>query len=206
MSDPSNTHWDKVYESKAADAVSWYRPHLERSIELIERVAPDRSTSIIDVGGGEATLVDDLLGKGYRNISVLDISAAAIAFSRKRVGALAQHVKWIVSDVTTADLPSATFDVWHDRAVFHFLTTHEARAAYVRKVASAMKLGAHVIVATFGPEGPTKCSGLDVVRYDADSLHTEFGSHFQLLEDATEIHQTPFGSTQQFVYCLCKVQ
>ena len=206
MRKSADEHWDSVYRSKAPDAVSWYRPHLETSLDLIERVAPDRSASIIDIGGGESTLVDDLLGKGYRNISVLDISPTAIEVARNRVGGLAQQVTWLIADVTKAELPLKYFDVWHDRAVFHFLTTQEERIAYVRRVAGSMKLGGHVIVATFGPEGPTQCSGLDVVRYDAESLHAEFGGHFRLLESSTQIHQTPFGSTQQFLYCMCKVE
>jgi 2-polyprenyl-3-methyl-5-hydroxy-6-metoxy-1,4-benzoquinol methylase len=199
-------HWDAIYRTKAPDAVSWYRPHLEHSIELIRRIAPDPSASIIDVGGGEATLVDDLLAAGYRDVSVLDISAAAIEFARKRVGELARYVTWLVADVTQAGLPGRHYDVWHDRAVFHFLTTPEQRAAYVRRVATSVKIGGHVIIATFGPEGPTRCSGLDVVRYNAESLHGEFGAHFRLMESSTELHQTPFGTTQQFLYCLCKAE
>jgi 2-polyprenyl-3-methyl-5-hydroxy-6-metoxy-1,4-benzoquinol methylase len=206
MIENAKTHWDTVYRTKALDAVSWYRPHLETSIDLIQRVAPDSSAAIIDIGGGESTLVDDLLAKGYRNISVLDISPTAIEVAGKRIGDLARSVTWIVADVTQAVLPSQRYDVWHDRAVFHFLTTQEERAAYVRRVAESMRLGGHVIVATFGPEGPTKCSGLDVVRYDAESLHAEFGGHFRLMESATELHQTPFGTTQQFLYCLCRVE
>lgn len=206
MSNKANTHWDTVYRTKAPDAVSWYRPHLETSIDLIQRVAPDSSASIIDVGGGESTLVDDLLAKGYRNVCVLDISPTAIEVARKRLGEFARRVSWIEADVTQAALPSQSYDIWHDRAVFHFLTTQEERTAYVRRVAGSMKLGGHVIVATFGLEGPTKCSGLDVVRYDAKSLHAEFGRHFRLMDNATELHQTPFGTTQQFLYCLCKVE
>jgi len=206
MGKNADTHWDTVYRTKAPDAVSWYRPHLETSIELIQRVAPDPSASIIDVGGGESTLVDDLLAKGYRNVSVLDISPTAIEVARKRIGDLARSVTWIIGDITQAILPSQHYDVWHDRAVFHFLTTQEERAAYVQRVAESMKLGGHVIVATFGPEGPTQCSGLDVVRYDAQSLHAQFGRHFRLMESATELHQTPVGKTQQFLYCLCRVE
>ncbi|OIQ84036.1 ubiquinone biosynthesis O-methyltransferase [mine drainage metagenome] len=198
-------HWEKVYREKAPDAVSWYRPHLERSIELIERAAPDRSAAIIDVGGGESTLVDDLLRAGYRDVSVLDISAAAIAFAQRRLGAQSAGVTWWADDVTQADLPPRRYDVWHDRAVFHFLTEPEQRAAYVRQVARAVKPGGHVIVATFGPEGPLKCSGLDVVRYDADALHGQFGAEFRLIESQTEIHETPSGSRQQFLYCFCKL-
>jgi 2-polyprenyl-3-methyl-5-hydroxy-6-metoxy-1,4-benzoquinol methylase len=206
MSKNVETHWDTVYRTKAPDAVSWYRPHLERSVDLIQRVAPDFSASIIDVGGGESTLVDDLIAKGYRNVSVLDISPTAIEIARERVGELARYVTWMVADVTQVALPRQYYDVWHDRAVFHFLTTQEERTAYVQRVAGSMKLGGHVIVATFGPEGPTKCSGLDVVRYDPESLHAEFGRHFRLMDSATELHETPFGTTQQFMYCLCKVE
>lgn len=200
------THWDTVYQTKAPDGVSWYRPHLERSLELIQAVVPDFSASIIDVGGGESTLVDDLLAKGYQDITVLDISQTAIEVAKKRIGELAHHVTWLVADITRAPLPKRHYDLWHDRAVFHFLTAVEDRAAYVRQVAQAMKPGGYVIVATFGPEGPHKCSGLDVVRYDADSLHGEFGASFKLIDSATELHQTPFGTTQQFLYCLCKVE
>ena len=206
MIENAKTHWDKVYRTKPPDTVSWYRAHLEHSLELIGRVAPDLSAAIIDVGGGESTLVDDLLAKGYRNITVLDISPTAIEVARKRLGELARQVTWLAADVTQAELPPRRYDVWHDRAVFHFLTAADQRAAYVRRVAESMKPGGHVIVATFGPEGPEKCSGLDVVRYDADSLHDEFGAHFRLMESATELHQTPFGTTQQFLYCLCKVE
>lgn len=206
MRNSTDAHWDAVYRSKAPDAVSWYLPHLERSIDLIARVASDRSAAIIDVGGGESTLVDDLLAKGYRDITVLDISATAIRFSRERAGPLAKHVTWTVADITKAALPSRRYDLWHDRAVFHFLTDPDDRAAYVQRVARSMKPGGSVIVATFGPEGPTKCSGLDVVRYDAESLHQQFGRHFRLMEGATELHRTPFGPTQQFLYCLCRVE
>jgi SAM-dependent methyltransferase len=200
------SHWDSVYRTKSPDAVSWYRPHLERSLALIKRAAADVTASIIDVGGGESTLVDDLLAAGYKNVTVLDISPAAIEATKERLGERARTVKWIAADVTEVALPKAHFDVWHDRAVFHFLTEPGQREAYVRQVKRAMRPGGHVIVATFGPEGPHKCSGLDVVRYDADSLHGEFGPRFRLVEHAIEIHETPFGTTQQFLYCFCKVE
>jgi|SRR5215469_15192407 len=202
----ARSHWENVYATKAPDAVSWYRRHLERSLEFIEKIAPARSTPIIDVGGGESTLVDDLLARGYENLSVLDVSFAAINFTEKRLGRMADYVQWIVSDVTTADLPANAYHVWHDRAVFHFLTAPDQRAAYVRQVSKAVRSGGHVLVSTFGPEGPTKCSGLEVVRYNADSLHAEFGVRFQLLESLEELHETPFGTRQQFLYCLCRIQ
>jgi SAM-dependent methyltransferase len=200
------THWEKIYTEKAANAVSWFRPHLETSLELIERVAPDRSSSIIDVGGGESMLVDDLLTRGYDNITVLDISQTAIDANKKRLGEASKGVRWFVGDITRVDLELSDYDVWHDRAVFHFLTGQRERVAYVRQVARAVKHGGHVIVSTFGPEGPTKCSGLEVVRYDAESLHREFGVHFRLLGSSKELHQTPFGTTQQFLYCYCRLE
>jgi 2-polyprenyl-3-methyl-5-hydroxy-6-metoxy-1,4-benzoquinol methylase len=157
-------HWDNVYSSKAPEAVSWYRPHLEASLALIERAAGSRTAAIIDVGGGESTLVDDLLLRGYCNVSVLDVSTTAINVSKQRLGSAAERVRWLVGDITDVELEEEAYDVWHDRAVFHFLVTPEQRL--VRQLARSMKRGGHVIVSTFGPEGPTKCSGLEVVRYD----------------------------------------
>lgn len=194
-------HWERVYATKAPAEVSWFRPHLETSLALIERVAGDRSASIIDVGGGESTLVDDLIGKGYLNLTVLDISRTAIEHSKQRLGSASSQVVWLVADVTKAELPMHAYDVWHDRAVFHFLTEPEQRLAYVRRAAIAVKPGGHVIIGVFGPEGPVKCSGLDTVRYDADSLQAEFNPRFRLIESVTELHRTPSGTAQQFLYC-----
>lgn len=200
------THWEKIYTTKAPNQLSWYRPHLESSVALIERAASERSASIIDVGGGESTLVDDLLARGYRNVSVLDVSQTAIDVTKKRLKDAAEHVHWMVGDVTKAEFALKAYHAWHDRAVFHFLTSDEQRAAYVERVARAVRTGGHVIVGTFGPEGPTKCSGLEVVRYDAESLHDQFGTRFRLVESFKELHETPFGNTQQFVYCYCRVE
>ncbi|HYM75585.1 MAG TPA: class I SAM-dependent methyltransferase [Candidatus Dormibacteraeota bacterium] len=202
----TQTHWEKIYTEKAPDAVSWYRPHLETSLALIQQAATGRSASIIDVGGGESTLVDDLLARGYENITVLDISQTAIDANKKRLGIASERVHWLVADITKVDLEPAAYDVWHDRAVFHFLTAQSDRVAYVRQVAHAVKPGGSVIVSTFGLEGPTKCSGLEVVRYDADSLHQEFGVRFRLVDSCKEMHQTPFGTAQQFLYCLCRIE
>ena len=200
------THWEKIYREKSPDAVSWYRAHLEASLRLVEQAAPRRDASIIDVGGGESTLVDDLLAHGYRHITVLDVSQTAIDVTKARLGRAAERVRWIVGDITKADLAPAAYDVWHDRAVFHFLTSAEQRVSYVRTVVRAVKAGGHVLVSTFGPEGPTKCSGLEVVRYDAEALHAEFGVRFRLLDSFQELHHTPFGTTQQFLYCLRRVE
>jgi SAM-dependent methyltransferase len=201
----ARAHWERIYTEKAPDAVSWYRPHLEKSLSLLEKFAPGKLASIIDVGGGESTLVDDLLARGYENNTVLDISQAAIEVSQKRLGVASERVHWLVADITKVELPPSAYDVWHDRAVFHFLTAASDRAAYVRQVARAVRRGGHVIVSTFGLEGPMKCSGLDVVRYDSESLHHEFGEHFRLLESSKELHETPFGTVQQFLYCHCTI-
>jgi 2-polyprenyl-3-methyl-5-hydroxy-6-metoxy-1,4-benzoquinol methylase len=202
----TQSHWEHIYSSKSPDAVSWYRPHLELSLELIQQTARGPAPSIIDVGGGESTLVDDLLKRGYDNVTVLDISQTAIDVTKARLGANADRVRWLAADITETELAPSAYDVWHDRAVFHFLNSMEQRVAYIRQVAKAVKPGGHVIVSTFGPEGPTKCSGLDVVRYDAESLHDQFGVKFRLLESSKELHATPFGTTQQFLYCLCRLE
>ena len=202
----TQTHWEKIYAEKAPNAVSWYRPHLETSLALIEKAAPGASASVIDVGGGESTLVDDLLARGYESITVLDISQTAIDANKKRLGKPSEGVHWLVADITKVDLEPSSYNVWHDRAVFHFLTSPSDRVAYVRQVSRAVKPGGSVIVSTFGPEGPTKCSGLDVVRYDAKSLHEEFGVRFRLLDSCKELHHTPFGTVQQFLYCYCRVE
>ncbi|HEX6945486.1 MAG TPA: class I SAM-dependent methyltransferase, partial [Casimicrobiaceae bacterium] len=146
-------HWETIYRSKQPDEVSWYTPHLEVSIRMIEEAAPNRDASIIDVGAGESTLVDDLVRRGYRNLHALDLSPTALAVARGRLAAEADRVHWICGDVLAVAFDRGQFDVWHDRAVFHFLTAPQARAAYVRQVAHAVKPGGHVIVAAFGPEG-----------------------------------------------------
>ncbi|MHB8500254.1 MAG: class I SAM-dependent methyltransferase [Candidatus Acidiferrales bacterium] len=200
------THWENIYQTNAPDAVSWYRPHLETSLTLIERTAAGLRSAIIDVGGGESTLADDLLSRGYQNVTVLDISETAINVCKKRMEARADQIHWLVADVTQAELNKCAYDVWHDRAVFHFLTGMVQRVAYVRNVAQSVKRGGHVIISTFGPEGPTKCSGLDVMRYDSKSLHDQFGARFYLIQSSQELHETPFGTTQQFLYCYCRIE
>lgn len=202
--DPTR-HWEKVYQTKEPTEVSWYRPHLEVSLQLIEGATSNRDAHIIDVGAGESTLVDDLLARGYRNLYAMDLSSTALDVAKARLRANATRVNWLLGDVRTFAFPRHRYDVWHDRAVFHFLTDENDRAAYVRQVAHAVKPGGHVIVATFGPEGPTKCSGLDVVRYDPEALHNEFGTAFRLVKHCTELHRTPSGSTQQFTYCYWKI-
>lgn len=197
-------HWETIYSTKAVDAVSWYQEHADSSLQLIRTSGEGRTAGIIDVGGGASTLVDDLLDDGFSDVSVLDVSGTALAKARERLGDRAQAVRWIEADITAVRLPRARFRVWHDRAVFHFLTEPRDRQSYVRAVLSAVKPGGSVIVATFAEDGPTKCSGLDVVRYGADALHSEFGPAFDLLRHKREEHRTPFGTVQRFVYCLCR--
>jgi ubiquinone/menaquinone biosynthesis C-methylase UbiE len=200
----SKEHWEKVYTTKATDTVSWFQPHADLSLDLIKATGVGHDAAIIDVGGGASTLVDDLLANGYTDLSVLDLSAAALAAAQMRLGSRAARVQWIEADVTKVNLPDYRFDVWHDRAVFHFLTSAEDRAAYVQTVFRAVKPGGHVIVATFAEDGPDQCSGLPVVRYRADELHAEFGEAFALLSHRKEAHHTPSGKVQQFVYCYCR--
>lgn len=194
-------HWDDIYSSKGTQGVSWYQPHAEQSLRLIRDAGIGKDAAIIDVGGGASTLVDDLLAEGYTDLSVLDFSAAALAAAKQRLGAAAQRVHWIEADITQVKLPANAFDLWHDRAVFHFLTSPEDRTAYVDAVLRAVKPGGHVIAATFGEEGPLRCSGLPVVRYRPDQLEAEFGDALTLLDHQTENHLTPWGGIQQFVYC-----
>lgn len=197
----SKQHWEKVYSTKAATELSWFQAHAARSLKLIEQHAVSRSAAIIDVGGGASTLVDDLLAKGYQQLTVLDLSGAALATARARLGVGAEQVRWIPANVLDADLPARAYEVWHDRAVFHFLASAAERRAYVDQVRHAVTDGGLVIVATFAEDGPDKCSGLQVSRYGPSELHAEFGEPFQLLGHERESHRTPAGQEQQFVYC-----
>lgn len=199
-------HWESVYRAKAPDAVSWYAPHLTTSLAYVQRTGLPTSSAVVDVGGGESTLVDDLLDAGYERVSVLDLSARALEVARQRLGARAQGVAWAVADVLTHDFAPRSVDIWHDRAVFHFLTEAAQRARYVAQVLHALRPGGFAIVGTFGPDGPGLCSGLPVARYDAPALHDEFGSRFRLLDDRVDVHTTPWGSPQQFVYCFCRLE
>lgn len=200
------SHWDQVYGTKAPDAVSWYAPHLQESLAYIRRTGVPLVASIVDIGGGESTLVDDLLEAGYNKVSVLDLSEKALEVCRSRLGARADGVAWLAADVLEHDFPPASFDIWHDRAVFHFLTEPQQRSAYVAQVLRALKPGGFAIVGAFGPEGPAQCSGLPVARYSSEALHDEFGGQFRLLDHSVNLHTTPWGATQQFVYCFCRLE
>jgi SAM-dependent methyltransferase len=197
-------HWEGVYQRKGPNEVSWYRPHLEVSLRFIDQAALGDGAAIIDVGGGASTLVDDLLARGHRDVTVLDLSARAIEAVKARLGDRAAGVHWLVGDVTRVELPAAAYDLWHDRAVFHFLGDDADRARYVAAVKRALKPGGHLVIGTFGPEGPTRCSGLEVMRYSAGELQAQLGESFELLGSVTELHATPSGARQQFVYCHCR--
>lgn len=198
-------HWDAVYRRKPADAMSWYQPHLARSLEFIEAAGLPSTAAILDVGGGASTLVDDLLTRGYTNVAVLDLAESALDVARARLGPRASAVRWLVGDVRELALAPASLDFWHDRAVFHFLTDADSRALYVTAARRALKPGGHIVVATFGERGPEQCSGLPVCRYGADALHAVFGGDFIKVASASEAHTTPWGTQQDFVYCFCRL-
>lgn len=201
----NKAHWEQVYANKASDAVSWYQEHAAQSLKIIQDIGLGKDARIIDIGGGASILVDDLISEGYRQVSVLDLSAAALKVARQRLSSQANEVQWIEGDITKVALPAQGYDIWHDRAVFHFLTEPEDRHAYVEQVLRAVRPGGYVIVATFAEDGPQKCSGLPAVRYRPDTLHSEFGPAFELLGHENEAHHTPFGTVQQFIYCYCRI-
>ncbi|MEW6466897.1 MAG: class I SAM-dependent methyltransferase [Pseudomonadota bacterium] len=198
-------HWNHVYATKPATGVSWYQEHAEQSLRLIRQTGLGPGAAIIDVGAGASTLVDDLLDEGHTALTVLDLSASALATAQARLGPRAQAVRWLEGNILDVDLAPQSFDLWHDRAVFHFLTTEAERQAYVRQVLRAVKPEGHVIVATFAEDGPTQCSGLPVMRYSPTELHGQFGDPFVLLGHEREEHQTPFGTRQKFIYCYCRL-
>ena len=200
----TKTHWENIHQTKTVNQVSWYQKHSLLSLQYIANTGITKTDQIIDIGGGISTLVDDLLANDFQQIHVLDISESALQTAQQRLGSQAEKVQWIVADITQVELPYQFYDVWHDRAVFHFLTNQQDRQAYVQAVKHAVKPGGHVIVATFANDGPEKCSGLDVVRYAPETLHSEFGNGFELLESSLEEHHTPFGTEQKFIYCYCR--
>ncbi len=199
-------HWEHIYETKGPEQMSWFEPEATLSLALLAQVAPARSEAIIDVGAGAGTFVDGALRAGYQHLTVLDLSAAALTQSQERLGPLATRVTWREADILTANLPAHAYDVWHDRAVFHFLTQPDDRARYLKQVRHALRPGGYALVATFGAHGPTRCSGLEVARYSPDTLHAEFGADFQLVSSNQVTHRTPWGVEQAFTYCLCRFQ
>jgi 2-polyprenyl-3-methyl-5-hydroxy-6-metoxy-1,4-benzoquinol methylase len=193
------SHWENVYTSKGERDVSWFEESPAISLELIRATGVDCTASIIDIGGGTSRLVDLLLDQGFNAVTVLDLSENALTLSKRRLGAKAAQVRWIAANVTAWE-PSQTYDVWHDRAAFHFLTDANDRAAYAERVSRAVRPGGHVIIGTFALDGPERCSGLPVVRHDSASLAQILGPSFELIESRNHAHQTPTGAIQRFQF------
>jgi SAM-dependent methyltransferase len=193
-------HWEQVYTNKAAESVSWYQPRPETSLACIADSGVAPSAPLIDVGGGASTLVDHLLERGHTDVTVLDIASHALKQAQARLGAAkAQHVHWLVEDVTRF-APSRAYALWHDRAVFHFLTDDAARSAYIAALRRSLASGGTFILATFAADGPARCSGLDVARYDAGTLRSLFGDEFEHMATGRDMHVTPWGAVQAFTY------
>jgi ubiquinone/menaquinone biosynthesis C-methylase UbiE len=192
-------HWNQIYQTKGPQEVSWYQRHPDVSLALVAASGASKDGGVIDVGGGTSTLVDCLLDAGYTRVAVLDVSSAALAHARARLGRREPEVEWFDADVTTF-APPRRFGLWHDRAVFHFLTEADDRRAYVAALRRTVSPGGSVVMATFAIDGPRTCSGLDVVRYDEQSIVAELGSEFRLQEARRETHTTPWQSEQRFVY------
>ncbi len=197
-------HWDNVYTSKAADAVSWYRPRLDLSLQLIDSLGLPSDSPVLDVGAGASTLVDDLLDRGFLNVTLLDISERALAATRARLADRASCVQWVVSDILSAQLPAAAFAFWHDRAVLHFLSGDSDRATYAALARASVAPGGHALISGFNVDGPLKCSNLPVVRASAADIAATLGPAFRLMRSESEIHRTPWGSEQSFSYALCR--
>jgi 2-polyprenyl-3-methyl-5-hydroxy-6-metoxy-1,4-benzoquinol methylase len=192
-------HWQNVYQTKSEQTVSWFQERPNVSLDLIHATGVDNGASIIDIGGGASRLVDALINEGFNAVSALDLSEKALATSKTRLGTQSQQVQWIVADITQWQ-PSQTYDVWHDRAALHFLIEPKDRAAYVERVNKSVWTGGHVIIGTFAPDGPERCSGLPVVRHDAASLGEMLGPSFALAETRRHDHQTPSGTIQKFQF------
>lgn len=195
-------HWERVYEAKPSESVSWFEANPARSLALIEAAGTRESDAIIDIGGGASRLVDALLTRGFRRISVLDISAKALAVCQARLGRSGDSVEWLIEDVTRWTPDRGRYRLWHDRAVFHFLTADEDRNAYLRALDRGLADGGHLILATFAPSGPGRCSGLSVRRYGAEELQDLLGSGFELRFGEVAAHLTPGGGKQDFTWCL----
>jgi len=197
----SETHWRTVFESRPSTAVSWYQPHLEVSLGMISRTGVKQECRLLDVGGGDSTLVDDLVQRGFSGVTVLDIATSAIGRVKQRLGEASLGVVWKTGDILLTPLPDRHFDLWHDRAVFHFFVEVQSRQEYVSKASKAIKSNGHLIIATFASDGPDRCSSLPTMRYTPSGLAEEFKEDFTLIESQPESHMTPQGKEQRFIYC-----
>lgn len=199
MTSGGQAHWEHIYETKSGNDLSWFQERPSISLDLIRATGVKSSAAIIDIGGGESRLVDALLDEGFDALTVLDISQKALAASKARLGARSAKVEWIATDVTAWD-PTKLYDLWHDRAAFHFLTEAADRRAYAERVAKAVRPDGHVIIGTFAPDGPQKCSGLPILRHDAATIGAVLGDKFTLVESRRHDHVTPAGATQKFQF------
>lgn len=197
-------HWEDVYRTKATDQVSWFQAEATLSLTLIQRLAPEKSAPIVDIGAGASVLVDGLIDAGYSNLTVLDIAESALAIAQARIGARSSAVNWIAGDVLEAALPAESAALWHDRAVFHFLTKGDDRRRYAAQVRRTLRIGGYIILATFAEDGPLKCSGLEVARYSPSALQAELGDGFAMIEAHRELHTTPSGATQAFTFLVSR--
>jgi ubiquinone/menaquinone biosynthesis C-methylase UbiE len=202
MADDIGKHWEGRYLAGATEKLGWYRPRLDASLELIRLLSPKHEARLIDVGGGASTLVDDLLAELLDSVTVLDLSPSALDIARRRLGSLGARVTWHVGSVLDADLAPNSFDIWHDRAVFHFLVKESERHRYLTRLAGALEPGGHVVIGAFSPDAPAKCSGLPIQRYTLDQMIATFGPTFRLVESREEAHQTPGGTDQPYIYAL----
>lgn len=202
----ARTHWDRIYERRASDQLGWYQAHLRISLELIGQLHLQRSSPIIDVGGGNSTLVDDLVDRGYTNITVLDISPTALARARARLGPRAERVHWVEADLLRAELPPHYYALWHDRALFHFLVKETERAAYLARLIASLAPAGRAVIATFAPDGPTECSGLLTQRHGPQDIVRVFGEGFEIVASLYEDHSMPSGAHRRFAYSLLKAR
>jgi SAM-dependent methyltransferase len=199
-----HAHWEAVYQNKADADLSWFQARPLLSLKLIEAIRP-RPRSVIDIGAGQSSLAGELVAMGIPVVAALDVSEAALERARVRLGERAEQVRWIAADVAAEPPPVlGQFELWHDRAVFHFLTEADDRRRYAALAASTVKPGGHVVIATFGPDGPEKCSGLPVRRYDAEAIAAELRPAFELVGSDAETHQTPWGKGQAFTYAVLR--
>jgi SAM-dependent methyltransferase len=194
-------HWEQVYSTKPTEKLGWFAPHLQTSFDWIGKLGLGMETPIIDVGGGASTLVDDLLDTGYQSVTVLDISRQALSLAKARLANRADMVTWIEGDVISTDLPVGHFELWHDRAVFHFLIEPEQQREYRDQLLKTLKPGSHLIIGTFAPDAPPRCSGLTVQRYSPEQLENALGGEFELQRQHNELHTTPSGVDQMYLYC-----
>jgi uncharacterized UPF0146 family protein len=204
MNEDRARHWESIYRSKQPNEVSWFKPHLQVSLELLAQAGLSARSRVIDVGAGASTLVDDLVALGVTDLTALDVSSAALAAVRERLGSKAQGVRWIVGDITTVELPASSIDLWHDRAALHFLIEPEAVRTYVGIALQTIVPGGHAVIGGFAADGPERCSGLPVVRRNPEQIAELFGSRAVMVDARHEVHLTPSGVMQRFAYALLR--